>query len=557
MIDALNTKHAFSFSWQIMAAALSGLLLCVPFLDHAYFALAWFAFVPILVVIHHTSLLRSYALGLLMGTICYANGMYWIVDFIIISKGYGFGKSIAIACLYWLYCAHLIALLLVTYRWILSLKKFSTLLVFPILLASFSAWYPMLFTMRLGDSQVEFTPVLQAIEYTGAHGVDVIIGIATILMVHCVDWVLTRIGLNIPVLKAPSLVMTLSGLALLLTWFVVGIYLNQHWTERIAASPSIRLGLIQSNEIPSLSANMSYPGYGLAYPPEMHMTEELVQQGAKLVIWPEGRSKHYLNNTHVREAYHKQIAELGVSLMFHDMHHHRNKKNAQLEGQTSKAIMLNSDGNSSAQYTKIKRIPFGEYVPMSSANSLISDWIKSLFGDFLVETTIGENHEVFEHDSMNIVPLICYETTEPSLVARAVKHAHNTIDHSANFKQLDAKPSLIVALSNDGWFGSSHQPIQHILPSALRAIENRLPLVHVANNGPSIAVLPNGEIHFKADFQKAAGYIVDMPLNGHSEPTFFASHPLLFENIMLLISLVLVSFTAAKKVRARCITPAH
>lgn len=549
MIDASNSKHPARLSWQIVAAVLSGQLLCVPFLDHAYFALVWFAFAPILVALRQASLLRSYALGLLMGTVAYANGMYWIVDFIMISKGYGVGKSIVISCLYWIYCAHLIALLIVSYRWILSYTKLPALLVFPTLLASFSAWYPMLFAMRLGDSQVEFSLALQAIEYTGVHGIDIIIGIVTILIVHCINWFLMRVALCSPSPKTPSIVTLLSSLTLVITWFGASIYLNQYWTQRAATSPKIKLGLVQSNEIPSLGANMSYPGYGLSYPPEMHMTEELVQQGAELVIWPEGRSKHFLNTPQVRAAYQKQIAELEVSLMFHDMRHHRNSQNAELERQTSKAILINDDGSLGAQYTKIKRIPFGEYVPMTNGNSFLNRWIKSIFGEFLVETSIGENHEVFELDSINIIPLICYETTEPSLVGRAVRHAHNTIEQSTSSKKLDTKPSVIVALSNDGWFGSSHQPFQHILPSALRAIENRLPLVHVANNGPSIAVLPNGKIHFKADFQKAGGYLVDMPIDAQTSPTFFARYPMLFEIIVLAMSLLLLCFTVFEHLR--------
>ncbi len=534
-----------------MAAILSGLMLCVPFLDHSYFALTWFAFVPILVVLHHTSLVRSYVLGLLMGAVCYVNGMYWIVDFIIISKGYSFGKSVAIACLYWVYCAHLIALLIVAYRWTLSHTKLPALLIFPTLLASVSAWYPMLFTMRLGDSQVEFSLALQAIEYTGAHGIDIVIGVVTVLIMHCVNWFLIRTGMSRFSPKTPNRITLISGVALVATWFGVGIYLEQYWSARTASSSTIRLGLVQSNETPSLGANMSYPGYGLAYPPEMHMTEKLVHQGAELVIWPEGQSKHFLNMTQVRDAYQRQIAQLDVGLMFHDMRHHRNPKNQRLERQTSKAILLNSDGSLGGQYTKIKRIPFGEYVPLSSSDTLLNRWIKSIFGDFLIETSVGENHAVFEHDSINIIPLICYETTEPSLVGQAVSYAHNTIENSTEVDQNELKPKVIIALSNDGWFGSSHQPFQHILPSALRAIENRLPLIHVANNGPSIVVLPTGKIHFQADFQTAAGYIVDMPAGRSSEPTFFSRNPTFFENSSLFVSLLLIGFTFLRSMNAR------
>jgi apolipoprotein N-acyltransferase len=47
--------------------------------------------------------------------------------------------------------------------------------------------------------------------------------------------------------------------------------------------------------------------------------------------------------------------------------------------------------------------------------------------------------------------------------------------------------------------------------SILRAVENRLPFVHVMNNGPSVVVLPNGRVLFQSQFREAGGYLVDVP----------------------------------------------
>jgi apolipoprotein N-acyltransferase len=112
---------------------------------------------------------------------------------------------------------------------------------------------------------------------------------------------------------------------------------------------------------------------------------------------------------------------------------------------------------------------------------------------------------------MNIIPLICYETTFPEFVGEAVQ-------------QTLAQRNLTV--------GTTHLPYQHVMPSVLRAVENRLPLVHVANNGPSIAATPDGNVIFTSEFQQSAGYVVDIPHSNAEQGRFYSRHPTLLTNII-------------------------
>lgn len=175
----------------------------------------------------------------------------------------------------------------------------------------------------------------------------------------------------------------------------------------------------------------------------------------------------------------------------------------------------------------MKRIPFGEYTPLLETDSLASQWIESLFGEFTSGLSQGTAQKIFTHPNMNIIPLICYETTFPHFVANAV---NTTLS-----QRIPSNGTMLVGLSNDGWFGSSHLPYQHIMPSVLRAVENRLPLVHVANNGPSIVATPDGNIIFTSDFQQAAGYIVDVPYSKTTQGSFYSRHPSLFTNTIFIV----------------------
>ncbi len=508
----------------VMLSALSGALISIPFLSPQHYWLAWVGFIPLLMAIEGASLLKSYCFGAIAGLVFSINAGYWVIDFLMLSKGYGVILSAFTAAFFWLYCAQLFALIALGFNFIKQQTRVHECLIFPVTLVCVYAAYPMIFTVYLGESQSQFLIALQATEFVGVQGLDAIIALTNVVLYRIVLRVLTGPDLQINPLSAkPTTWPYAVALLMLVSWFCYGWTANLEWQSKINQWDTVRLGLVQPNEIPSLEKQVLYPGYSRAYPPEMAMTERLASDGAEVVIWPEAKYKSYFDQPHVAEAYRHQIKALNTRLIFQDIERIQDPFNSSANQQYNSALMLSAQGELMGTYQKMKRIAFGEYVPFASDIPIVKRWVEDFFGAFLNEMQAGDVHQVFNSNvsdgsTINIIPLICYETMFPQFVANAVA------DAVINVKTVN----LLVGLSSDGWFGMSHQPYQHVNASILRAVENRLPLVHVLNNGPSIVAMPNGKVIFKTKAHQAGGYIVDVPYEAGSKGSFFSHHPQLF-----------------------------
>jgi apolipoprotein N-acyltransferase len=78
----------------------------------------------------------------------------------------------------------------------------------------------------------------------------------------------------------------------------------------------------------------------------------------------------------------------------------------------------------------------------------------------------------------------------------------------------------MVNLTNDGWFGLTTGPHQHLQQARLRAIEQGLPLVRAANTGISAVIDPVGRI--VAELPLGVEGVLDSSLPTAIAPTIYA-----------------------------------
>jgi apolipoprotein N-acyltransferase len=146
-------------------------------------------------------------------------------------------------------------------------------------------------------------------------------------------------------------------------------------------------------------------------------------------------------------------------------------------------------------------VPFGEYLPFQSfLESLGLLQLTKLPGGYIPGVS---RKPITVPRAPAFLPLVCYEIVFPG---QAVPRGE--------------RPGWLVNVTNDGWFGRSSGPYQHLQQARVRAIEEGLPLVRAANTGVSAVVDPVGRI-VRALPLGAEG-VLDSQLPRALEPTIYA-----------------------------------
>jgi apolipoprotein N-acyltransferase len=121
----------------------------------------------------------------------------------------------------------------------------------------------------------------------------------------------------------------------------------------------------------------------------------------------------------------------------------------------------------SQTYDKHHLVPFGEYMPLGD---LAYEWfgLSAFAAQHGAGYTAGTGPKLLDFGPVmgRALPLICYEAVFPQDVNAAPE-----------------RPDWLLQITNDAWFGTRSGPFQHADQARMRAIEQGLPLIRVANTG--------------------------------------------------------------------------
>lgn len=153
--------------------------------------------------------------------------------------------------------------------------------------------------------------------------------------------------------------------------------------------------------------------------------------------------------------------------------------------------VINDQGETVGFYDKNHLVPFGEYIPL---RDYLPKWVRPVANQ-IADFSRGEKYKQIQVRGLPVFgALICYEVIFP-----------DEIIHRKN------KPSFVVLVSNDGWYGQSSGPYQHLVAARLRAVEEGVTIVRSANNGISAVIDPLGQILKKIDLNKVGTTDVYLP----------------------------------------------
>lgn len=145
------------------------------------------------------------------------------------------------------------------------------------------------------------------------------------------------------------------------------------------------------------------------------------------------------------------------------------------------AVLVNPAGELKQWYYKRQRVPFGEFFPYRTALEKIPllgpliNMINPMKSDVLASYQVN----LLETPFAQIGTLICFESVYPEVARASVK----------------AGATLLVIVSNDGWYRDAIALYQHLGHGVLRAIENNRYVVRAGNTGISAFIDSYGQIH--------------------------------------------------------------
>jgi apolipoprotein N-acyltransferase len=244
-----------------------------------------------------------------------------------------------------------------------------------------------------------------------------------------------------------------------------------------------------------------------------------------LVVWPEAPSPFFEQDTRFQKAMVGIARSVQSPVIVGGLAaDYSAEQNEWLD--YNSAMVVGADGALVGRYDKIHLVPFGEYVPFQR----LLFFAHKLTGR-VSRFTRGEERKVFRLNGHRYGVFICYEAV--------------FADEVREFVQLGAE--VLVNISDDGWYGDTSAPWQHLNMARMRAIENRRWLLRDTNNGVTAVIDPYGRVR-----QSIPRHQTDALPAGYGfrdDVTFYTAHGDVFAWLCAILSSGVVGWSARMSLR--------
>ena len=171
------------------------------------------------------------------------------------------------------------------------------------------------------------------------------------------------------------------------------------------------------------------------------------------------------------------------------------------------SVILFDDGAIKQTYNKQHLVPFTEHFPYEKQLPWLYKILVALDYNWWEK---GDEPVVFESDGVKFSTPICYEDVFGYLPAEFVKNGAD----------------VIVNMTNDRWSGSADAAVQHATIATFRSVETRKTMVRSTNSGQTCMITPTGKIVDPVEQFKMTYHIYDVPVYESATYglTFYTEH---------------------------------
>jgi apolipoprotein N-acyltransferase len=462
------------------------------FLGVGFGALAWVAFVPLLVALDRAAgsarpVRAALGTGYLFGFVFFLMGVHWIgllSDVAITVPWLKYPAWVAAAAYLAIFPAAACGLAV----WLTRRSGASLAVSFPAAWLVVEEWrgsgelgFPW---FQAGYTQYGFVPVIQMASLG-----SVTLVTAWLLVVNVLAW---------RAFAAPRPAgQTAGGRGLAIAGVALALALPWLWGLKVvAAGPTAKdrpaIALVQGN----IAGEIKWAGH--------HQKEILAQfldlsdrsmrapTPPRLIVWPETATGSYLRrqvDQAIEVARFTSTRHVPLFAGFADFAF----DSSGVGRYYNAAGMFLPDGTMGTVYAKRHLVPFGERMPFQR-------WFPQLGKVELgqAEWTPGRDGILFPGPGGRFGCLICFESIFPDL-------SRDDVRRGARW---------LLNVTNDEWFGRSIAIEQHAAMAIFRAVENHVPLARCANTGLTLMVDANGRVVDRLPIMEQAVLIHALPPPG-------------------------------------------
>ena len=187
--------------------------------------------------------------------------------------------------------------------------------------------------------------------------------------------------------------------------------------------------------------------------------------------------------------------------------------------------MFDRAGAAQGRYDKIHLVPWGEYVPFKHVFAFAEKLTEGV-GDM----DPGHERTVLRTGGHAYGVFICYESIFGDEVREFVENG----------------AEVLVNISDDGWYGDTGAPWQHLNMARMRAIENDRYLVRSTNTGITTVIDPQGRVGVEAPRHVREAFA--LPFGYETRHTFYTRYGDWFAYLCALVTVAGVGFSFARRV---------